>query len=67
MVEVERSLQPRRRDRRRKDEGESEEFEGDEFVDEDDQEWVDNNRRYGERYRGVRNREEGAAIFEGEV
>ena len=63
MVEVERRLQLRRRDRRRNDEGENDELEGDEFDDEDDQEWVDNNRRYGGQYRGVRNREDGAAIF----
>ena len=50
MVEIERRLQPRRRDRRRNDEGENGEFEGDEFDDEDDQEWVDN-RRFGGRYR----------------
>ena len=67
MVEMERSQQPRRQDRRRNDEVEYDEFEGDESDDEDDQEWVDNNRRYGGWHRGVRNREDGAAIFGGDA
>ena len=64
---MQRRQQPRRQDRKRNDEGEYEEFEGDEFDDEDDQEWVDNNRRYGGQHRGVRNREDGAAIFGGDA
>ena len=67
MVEVEKRPQPRRRDRRRHDEGEYEEFDGNKFDEEDEQEWVDHNRRYGGQYRGVRNRENGAAIFGGDA
>ena len=67
MTDMEKKQQPKRWDRKRNDEGEYEEFEGDEFDDEDEQEWVDNNRRYGGRYRGVRNREDGAAIFGGDA
>ena len=37
--------------------GEYEEFDGDEFDEEDEQGWVDNNKRYGGQHRGVRNRE----------
>ena len=67
MAEMERRQQPRRWDRRRNEEGEYEEFEGDEFDEEDEQEWVDNNRRYGGRYKGVRNREDVVTIFGGDV
>ena len=66
MADIEKRQQPRRRDRRRIDEGEYAEFNGDDFDEEDEHEWVDNNNRmYSERYRGVRNRENGVAIFGG--
>ena len=63
MIEIERRQQPRRRDRRRNDEGEYEGFGGDDFDEENEWEWVNNNRRYGGRYKGVRNREDGPTIF----
>ena len=65
MVEIKRRQQPRRGDRKRNDEGEYEEFDGDDLDEGDEHEWVDNNRKYGGRYKGVRNREDGAAIFGG--
>ena len=65
MVEVERRLQPTRRDRKRNDEGEYEEFDGDGYDEGDEPKCVDNNRRYGGWYRGVRNREDVATIFGG--
>ena len=66
MMELERRLKPRRRDRRTNNEGEYEEFDGDDYDEEDEQEWVDNNnRRYSGRYRGVSKREYETAIFGG--
>ena len=64
-MEIERRQQPRRRDRRKNDEGEYEECDGDGYDEEDEQDWVNNNRRFGGRYRGVKNREYGDAIFGG--
>ena len=65
MVETERRQQPRRRDRRNNDEGVYKEFDGDGYDEEDEHEWVDNKRRYGGRYRDVRNREDGLLSLEG--
>ena len=67
MVEIERRQQPKRRDRRNNNEDEYEEFDGDGYDEEDEQEWVDNNRRHGGRYKGVKYREDGAAIFRGDA
>ena len=41
-----------------------EEFDWDGQDEEDEQEWVDNNMRYGGWYKGVRNIEDDATIFE---
>ena len=67
MTDMERRQQHRRQDRRRNDEGKYEKFESDEFDDEDKQEWVDYNKRYGGQYRGVRNREDEPATFGGDA
>ena len=44
---------------------EEEEYDGDGFDEEDERKSIVNNRRYGGRFRGVRNREEDTATFGG--
>ena len=65
VMKIERRKHPRRRDRRRNEEDEPKEYDGDDYDEEDERGEINNNRRYGGRHRGVRNREDRAAIFGG--